>query len=511
MNISLITLSLVLTLFISGCSQDEQKKTAQEKEQKEVMSQNNLTCQFQDGTPKKIKCKLDVDVKKFDRKVTFFWDSPNSEKDNRTVIRTIKANHKFVFDYRYIKGRPEGVWKVKTTIEGSRKNKARFLLKDGKVTQVYIQGEGVRLALQKVDYIAVEGLNLRSQPVVVDNTIVDVIEDGWVSVTIKQKYQGSKNNWLEIETNDGRSGWIVADYVKQLDLTKSDKYVLARYKYELEKSNANEIIRLNNMYVFYKKYVKSDEIKSKMDKLYNDHISKTNIIAIVMDKGNNETEVLIPVAIESNGVVSPNVDMSTLPHRWYWNGTEKTIKLSKKALTTKEYLDFASDQISVWPNVKAIASNTRVTSHSVDVVTNKDFTEEFNSYILKSLLPDDTNIEEIEVNDISVININDKNMKLFYVNGIKTSFDGEMTSVSAYILQKSLKAFDKNNALVILFRENIDMKPISVITIRRNAYLLRENTNASKHSIILEKISLKGLHGLVELEAPIVETEEEQY
>lgn len=63
----------------------------------------------------------------YDKNVTFNWIDPNDEL-SRSRELTIKAGHGSIYDFRYIKGRIKGEWKLQV-VDDSKKFETSFEIK----------------------------------------------------------------------------------------------------------------------------------------------------------------------------------------------------------------------------------------------------------------------------------------------------------------------------------------------------------------------------------------------
>jgi len=64
-----------------------------------------------------IKCTLKTAPVEKDRKIDYYWKSPNSPNDDRRHSNTLVKNNGSVFDGRYRRGRASGTWEITITMD----------------------------------------------------------------------------------------------------------------------------------------------------------------------------------------------------------------------------------------------------------------------------------------------------------------------------------------------------------------------------------------------------------
>ncbi len=80
----------------------------------------------------KILCKLEVRGEPYERQVTFFWHSHRYPQDDREHTNVLKPYYASVYDYRFLRGRAQGIWSVRASVEDNRTieiAKVEFILK----------------------------------------------------------------------------------------------------------------------------------------------------------------------------------------------------------------------------------------------------------------------------------------------------------------------------------------------------------------------------------------------
>lgn len=76
----------------------------------------DLKCAIKSTTIEKIRCTLKLDRRAYDRKVTFHWHSVNTPQDDREYRTILEGGHGSVYDYRFLRGRAQGLWEVTASI-----------------------------------------------------------------------------------------------------------------------------------------------------------------------------------------------------------------------------------------------------------------------------------------------------------------------------------------------------------------------------------------------------------
>ena len=96
-----------------------------------------VTCEALDDGIEKIRCTLAVARMDEAREATFYWHSDAFPQDDRERTLSLPANHGSVYDYRYLRGRAQGIWTVTVTLTGQdgteTEASCRFRLDDGEV------------------------------------------------------------------------------------------------------------------------------------------------------------------------------------------------------------------------------------------------------------------------------------------------------------------------------------------------------------------------------------------
>ncbi len=91
-----------------------------------------LHCEVVSEEVEKILCKLEVSREPFERQVTFFWHSHRYPQDDREHTSILKPYYASVYDYRFLRGRAQGTWSVRASVEDNRTievAKVEFILK----------------------------------------------------------------------------------------------------------------------------------------------------------------------------------------------------------------------------------------------------------------------------------------------------------------------------------------------------------------------------------------------
>ena len=104
-----------------------------------VAGESSVTCEILDDGTEKIQCTLVTPRKNEARETTFYWHSEAYPQDDRERQLSLPANHGSVYDYRYLRGRAQGDWKITVTLtdaDGSEtETTCRFQLQDDKIVQ----------------------------------------------------------------------------------------------------------------------------------------------------------------------------------------------------------------------------------------------------------------------------------------------------------------------------------------------------------------------------------------
>jgi hypothetical protein len=77
-----------------------------------------IHCEVRSNGIEKLVCTFETARKNVDRNVTFLWHSESHPQDDRERTINFPAHHGSVYDYRYLRGRAQGVWTVTVTLEG---------------------------------------------------------------------------------------------------------------------------------------------------------------------------------------------------------------------------------------------------------------------------------------------------------------------------------------------------------------------------------------------------------
>lgn len=99
-------------------------------------AEDRLYCEVQNDSIEKIICTFETLRKDEKREVTFFWHSETQPQDDRERTVALEANHGSVYDYRFLRGRAEGIWNVTATLTGSdgvTETEHNFLLSDNQL------------------------------------------------------------------------------------------------------------------------------------------------------------------------------------------------------------------------------------------------------------------------------------------------------------------------------------------------------------------------------------------
>gem|GEM_PF-460177 len=90
-----------------------------------LRAQDSIVCDIRDDGIEKLVCTFKTKRKNVPRSATFFWHSETHPQDDRERTIELPANHGSVYDYRYLRGRAQGVWTLTVRLEDS----------DGSVTE----------------------------------------------------------------------------------------------------------------------------------------------------------------------------------------------------------------------------------------------------------------------------------------------------------------------------------------------------------------------------------------
>ena len=98
---------------------------------------DTIQCEILDDGIEKIKCTFETKRKAQERAVTFYWHSESHPQDDRERRIALPANHGSVYDYRYLRGRAPGIWRVSVVLESPHSAQTEtehyFLLEDNKI------------------------------------------------------------------------------------------------------------------------------------------------------------------------------------------------------------------------------------------------------------------------------------------------------------------------------------------------------------------------------------------
>ncbi len=98
---------------------------------------DTIRCEVIDDGIEKIKCIFETKRKAEERTTTFLWHSESHPQDDRERTIDLPANHGSVYDYRYLRGRAPGIWRVSVTLTSENGTLSRtehyFLLEDNKI------------------------------------------------------------------------------------------------------------------------------------------------------------------------------------------------------------------------------------------------------------------------------------------------------------------------------------------------------------------------------------------
>lgn len=99
--------------------------------------ESSLVCEVIDDGIEKIQCTFVTPRKNEARETTFYWHSESFPQDDRERSITLPANHGSVYDYRFLRGRAQGIWNVTVTLtdtDGSVSERSHhFLLEDNRI------------------------------------------------------------------------------------------------------------------------------------------------------------------------------------------------------------------------------------------------------------------------------------------------------------------------------------------------------------------------------------------
>lgn len=74
--------------------------------------EDSLSCKVIDDGIEKIQCTFVTTRKDTARETLFHWHSESHPQDDRERTIMLPANHGSVYDYRYLRGRAQGIWRV---------------------------------------------------------------------------------------------------------------------------------------------------------------------------------------------------------------------------------------------------------------------------------------------------------------------------------------------------------------------------------------------------------------
>jgi len=98
---------------------------------------SSVQCEVLDDGIEKILCTLVTPRKNETRSATFYWHSEAYPQDDRERELSLPSNHGSVYDYRYLRGRAEGNWKVTVTLTDADGKETEasclFSLENGKI------------------------------------------------------------------------------------------------------------------------------------------------------------------------------------------------------------------------------------------------------------------------------------------------------------------------------------------------------------------------------------------
>lgn len=100
-------------------------------------NESSVTCSVVDDGIEKIKCTLQTARQNVDRQTTFQWHSQRHPQDDRERMVILPSGHGSVYDYRFLRGRAEGIWEVRVSVlrvDGTENIvEHHFLLENGTV------------------------------------------------------------------------------------------------------------------------------------------------------------------------------------------------------------------------------------------------------------------------------------------------------------------------------------------------------------------------------------------
>lgn len=99
-------------------------------------AQDRLRCEVQNDTNEKIMCTFGTPRKNEVREVTFYWHCESHPQDDRERSVMLEPNHGSVYDYRFLHGRAQGIWKVTVTLKEGENNQEtvqHFLLENNRL------------------------------------------------------------------------------------------------------------------------------------------------------------------------------------------------------------------------------------------------------------------------------------------------------------------------------------------------------------------------------------------
>jgi len=101
--------------------------------------ENMLNCEVLDDGAEKIQCTFVTPRNNNDREAVFYWYSDAFPQDDREHMIVLRASNGSVYDYRFLRGRAEGMWTVTVTLtdtDGSEREVShRFTLEGGALVE----------------------------------------------------------------------------------------------------------------------------------------------------------------------------------------------------------------------------------------------------------------------------------------------------------------------------------------------------------------------------------------
>jgi hypothetical protein len=103
-----------------------------------IARESALMCSVLNDEVEKIQCKFVTPRKNESREADFIWHSDDFPQDDRERLLPLPANHGSVYDYRFLRGRAQGIWTVTVTLteaDGKQTDTScRFRLEDDNIT-----------------------------------------------------------------------------------------------------------------------------------------------------------------------------------------------------------------------------------------------------------------------------------------------------------------------------------------------------------------------------------------